>query len=81
MESYTYKHFPDRISNVFIALFSSVKNAAELRTRIVKAATMEGREGDAEREAVNFAFIDAKLVCILSCIAKTVKKVVLTRRV
>ncbi|KAL5530779.1 hypothetical protein ACEPAF_7037 [Sanghuangporus sanghuang] len=62
METYIYKHFPDRISSVHIALFTSVKNAAELRSRIVKAATTEGPEGKVERETVNFAFIEAKLV-------------------
>ncbi|KAL5527021.1 hypothetical protein ACEPAG_5812 [Sanghuangporus baumii] len=62
METYVYNHFPDRISSVHIALFTSVKNAAELRSRIVKAATTEGSEGEAEREAVSFAFIEAKLV-------------------
>ena len=62
METYLYNHFPDHLSSVHIALFTSVKNAAEIRSRIVKAAMMEGPEGEAEREAVNFAFIDAKLV-------------------
>ncbi|KAL5508606.1 hypothetical protein ACEPAH_6225 [Sanghuangporus vaninii] len=62
METYIYKHFPDRISSVHIALFTTVKNAAELRSRIVKATSMEGPEGEAERQALNFAFIEAKLV-------------------
>ncbi|KAL5488403.1 hypothetical protein ACEPAI_6521 [Sanghuangporus weigelae] len=62
METFVYNHFPNRISSVHIALFASVKNAAELRSRIVKAATTEGPEGEAEREAINFAFIEAKLV-------------------
>ena len=49
---------------VFAAKFKHVKNAGAIRERIVKAATMEGPEGDAERDAVNFAFINAKLVSV-----------------
>ncbi|KAI0301938.1 CGI-121-domain-containing protein [Multifurca ochricompacta] len=49
MESFAYPHFS---STVHVALFNNVTNAARLRARI----------GDAEREAVNFAFVDARLV-------------------
>jgi hypothetical protein len=59
MESFAYPHFS---SKAHVALFNCVTNAAELRARIVRASTLEGDEGDAEREAVNFAFIDARLV-------------------
>lgn len=47
---------------IYAAKFKHVKNAGAIRERIVKAATMEGPEGDKERDAVNFAFINAKLV-------------------
>jgi EKC/KEOPS complex subunit CGI121/TPRKB len=59
MESFAYPHFSSR---AHVALFNCVTNAAELRARIVRASTLEGDEGDAEREAVNFAFIDARLI-------------------
>ncbi len=59
MESFAYPHFS---SIAHVALFNCVTNAAELRARIVRASNLEGNEGDAEREAVNFAFIDARLV-------------------
>ncbi|KAH8115754.1 CGI-121-domain-containing protein [Phellopilus nigrolimitatus] len=62
MESYSYEHFPNRLSTVRVALFTSVKNAAQLRTRIIKASMMEGTDGESERDAVNFAFIEPKLV-------------------
>lgn len=62
MESYGYECFPAHLSSVHIALFTSVTNAAQLRSRIIGAATKEGDEGDRERDAVNFAFIEAKLV-------------------
>lgn len=59
MESFAYPHFS---SIAHVALFNGVTNAAELRARIVRASSLEGDEGDAEREAVNFAFINARLV-------------------
>ena len=62
MESFHYDHLPPELSTVYVALVTEVANAAQLRARLVKAATMDGAEGDAEREAVNFAFIDARLV-------------------
>lgn len=57
--SYQYPQFP---SSSHIALYSTVANAAQLRSRIIKAATAVGDEGDREREAINFAFVDAKMV-------------------
>ncbi|KAH9007272.1 CGI-121-domain-containing protein [Lactarius hatsudake] len=59
MESFAYPHFS---SIAHVALFDRVTNAGEIRARIVRASSLEGDEGDAEREAVNFAFIDARLV-------------------
>ena len=70
METYTYPHFPQHISIVHVALFTSVSNAKEIRARIVKASTVEGPDGDAERENVNFAFIDAKLVSTICFMVK-----------
>ncbi|KAG8934369.1 hypothetical protein FRC02_010114 [Tulasnella sp. 418] len=65
MEVYTYPHFPSNLSPVYIGLLHNVKNASTLRSRIVRAATMQGPEGEAEREAINFAFIDARLITSL----------------
>lgn len=62
MESYTYDYLPAHLSSVHIALFTDVTNAAELRTRIVQAATQAGEEGERARDAVSFAFVDARLV-------------------
>lgn len=60
MESFAYPHFS---STAHLALFVNVTNAAKLKARIVRASTLEGTEGQIEREAVNFAFVDARLVC------------------
>ncbi|KAG9075440.1 hypothetical protein FS749_012897 [Ceratobasidium sp. UAMH 11750] len=59
MLSSNYKFFPTEFSRLHIALFTNVQNAPELKARLIKAATMEGEEGEKEREAVNFAFVDA----------------------
>ncbi|KIM62255.1 hypothetical protein SCLCIDRAFT_840512 [Scleroderma citrinum Foug A] len=59
MEAYHYSQFN---AVVYVAKFKEVKNADAVRTRIVKAATVVGSDGDAERDAVNFAFIEAKLI-------------------
>ena len=59
METVVYSNFQ---AKVHFALFTSVKNSKEIRERIIRASTAEGAEGDAAREAVNFAFVDAKLV-------------------
>lgn len=55
-------HFPHLGASVHATLFHDVQNAASLRARLVKASTMTGEEGVTERAAVNFAFIDARLV-------------------
>ena len=62
MESLQFPHFQSKHSQVHIALFRDVSNAAALKSRIVAAATAEGDYGENEREAVNFAFVDARLV-------------------
>lgn len=63
METITYNNFQ---ANVHVALFTSVANSKDIRERIIKASTAEGAQGDAEREAVNFAFVNANLVYFLS---------------
>lgn len=62
MESFTYDCFPSHLSSIHAALFTPISNGSQLRSRIIGASTMEGDEGDRERDALNFAFIDAKLV-------------------
>ena len=59
METFIYTHLD---LQVHIALFRNVLNSSDLRKRIIAAATLTGEEGDAERERVNFAFVDARLV-------------------
>jgi len=61
MEAYRFPHFG---ASVYVAMFNNVRNAYSLRARLVAASTMTGEEGKMERAAVNFAFIDAQLVCL-----------------
>ncbi|KAG2139749.1 kinase binding protein CGI-121-domain-containing protein [Suillus clintonianus] len=60
METYYYSQFNHAV--VHVALFDDVTNAAAIRSRIVQAARNLGVDGNTEREAVNFAFIDARLI-------------------
>lgn len=62
MESFHYAHLPDHLAHVHLALFHNVANAPHIRQRIVRASQLATPEGDQEREALNFAFIDARLV-------------------
>jgi hypothetical protein len=62
MEFFSFPFLPPNYSAAHVALFTNIKNAIHLRKRIIEAAAMNGEEGDREREAVNFAFIDASLV-------------------
>jgi EKC/KEOPS complex subunit CGI121/TPRKB len=68
METYQYPQFPTDLSVVHIALYTAVTNASLLRSRIIKASTIRGTEGDRERDTVNFAFIDARLVSPLKAL-------------
>ncbi|KAI0640525.1 CGI-121-domain-containing protein [Trametes meyenii] len=65
MQTFRYSHLPHEFSTVHVALYTNVSNAVALRNRIVRASQLEGPEGDAERDAINFAFIDARLICSL----------------
>ena len=62
METYHYPQFPPEFGTVHVALFTEVQNAADLKKRLVSASVMPGDKGDVEREAVNYAFVDARLV-------------------
>lgn len=63
METYYYSQFNHAV--VHVALFDDVTNSAAIRSRIIQAARIIGVDGDTEREAINFAFIDARLISSL----------------
>jgi len=62
MESLHFPHFQVDYSYAHVALFRNVSSSENLKNRIISASVTEGELGDEEREAVNFAFIDARLI-------------------
>ncbi|KAI1792501.1 CGI-121-domain-containing protein [Ganoderma leucocontextum] len=63
MQTFRYPHFPPELSTVHVALFTNVSNSADIRSRIIRASQLDGPHGQTERDALNFAFIDARLIC------------------
>jgi EKC/KEOPS complex subunit CGI121/TPRKB len=59
MDVIRYEYLPTGLQDVHLCLFEDVRNAAVLRQRLTEASRMQGAAGDAERQAVNFAFLDA----------------------
>ncbi|KAL9712380.1 hypothetical protein Ac2012v2_003617 [Leucoagaricus gongylophorus] len=62
MDLFLFPHLAPSRATTHVALFLNVKNASNLRKRIVSAVTMGGEIGETEREQVNYAFIDARLI-------------------
>ncbi|GAA5889579.1 hypothetical protein JCM8208_001064 [Rhodotorula glutinis] len=60
MESYPLPHYG---ATVHLALYHPIRNAAALRSRLVSASTLPPDEaGNRERAAVDFAFVDARMI-------------------
>ncbi|KPV77462.1 uncharacterized protein RHOBADRAFT_51312 [Rhodotorula graminis WP1] len=60
METYPLPHHQ---ATVHLALFHPIHNAAALRSRLVSASTLAQDEaGNRERAAVDFAFVDARMI-------------------
>jgi EKC/KEOPS complex subunit CGI121/TPRKB len=74
MESYTFAQYPSPWTTVHLALFQNIRNAAEIRQKLIAAATMPGEEGERARKEVEFGFIDASMVSLIpswdSCFSK-----------
>ncbi|KAF8806962.1 CGI-121-domain-containing protein [Phlegmacium glaucopus] len=62
MESLHFPHYKADYSYAHIALFRNVSTSEKLKNRIISASVTQGESGDKEREAVNFVFIDARLI-------------------
>ena len=64
METYTLPvlAYPAELCSISMALFCDIESAAGLRKRLIAASSMEGSAGDVERRAVDFAFLDARMV-------------------
>jgi len=55
-------HLPALNKTAFVSLFKDIQNPGSILSRIQSASKLEGEEGDRERQRVNFAFVDAKLI-------------------
>lgn len=66
MDAFIFPHLHSDKSTAYFALFRNVENASSLRQRIIKVSTLTNADERAqeERDAVNFAFIDARLVSL-----------------
>lgn len=62
MDTYTLDHFSPAAQTVHIAVFHNLRNAPEIRKRLIAAATATGPEGDLAREQVDFGFIEGNMV-------------------
>ncbi len=62
METFTLSGFPPATSAIHLALFNNITNAAELRTKLITAATTEGAKGDKLKKEVDFSLIDGSMV-------------------
>ncbi|BGP39107.1 hypothetical protein JCM10450v2_003060 [Rhodotorula kratochvilovae] len=77
MESYP---LPYHGSTIHLALFAPIQNAAELRKRLVTASTLPADEaGDSERRAVDFAFVDARMITSRLHVLTAVQQALLAR--
>ncbi|KAF7300261.1 hypothetical protein MKEN_01350200 [Mycena kentingensis (nom. inval.)] len=78
MESYKLAHLPSHLSHIHAALYVDVSDAAALKRRLIAAAAAEGDEGEQERAALNFAFIDARLITSLALLKAAIYSAVLS---
>lgn len=62
MDLFFFPHLAPNRATTHVALFLNVQNASHLKKHIISAAIMEGEAGEAAREQVNYAFIDARFV-------------------
>ncbi|KAJ7366556.1 kinase binding protein CGI-121-domain-containing protein [Mycena albidolilacea] len=77
MQSYQLPHFPTHLSCVHTALYTDVSESDLLRKRLITASTAEGSTGERERDAVNFAFIEARLITSVEHLRTAVYQAVL----
>ncbi|KAJ7644349.1 kinase binding protein CGI-121-domain-containing protein [Roridomyces roridus] len=77
MQSYQLPHLPPHLSSVHAALFKDVSDAAQLRQRLITASTAEGPDGTRARDALNFAFIEARLITSLQHLRTAIHQAVM----
>ncbi|KAJ7645637.1 kinase binding protein CGI-121-domain-containing protein [Mycena polygramma] len=77
MQSYQLPQFPTHLSCVHAALYTNVSDSDSLRKRLITASTAEGSDGERERDAVNFSFIEARLITSVNHLRTAVYQAIL----
>ena len=64
METFTLPDdaYPAEYCSISMMLLTDVTNAADLQQRLIAASKMTGSDGDREREALDFAFLDGSMI-------------------
>lgn len=62
MESYALPHMPSELSQIHICLFKNVSNTKAIKTSLIAASSMNGPEGDDERDKYDFCFVEGNVV-------------------
>lgn len=66
--------YPPELREITLALWHTNKEtASRLRTRLIQASTTEGADGDAERKRLDFAFLDGKMVRVVTVTAQPMR--------
>ncbi|KAJ6486208.1 kinase binding protein CGI-121-domain-containing protein [Mycena vitilis] len=79
MQSYQLPQFPIHLSCVHAALYTDVSDSESLRKRLITASTAEGRDGERERDAVNFSFIEARLITSVNHLRTAIYQAILAK--
>ncbi|KAJ7163256.1 kinase binding protein CGI-121-domain-containing protein [Mycena filopes] len=77
MESYQLPQFPPHLSCVHAALYTDISDPDSLRKRLIAASTAEGTDGEHERAALNFSFIEARLITSVNHLRTAIYQAVL----
>ncbi|KAJ6620735.1 kinase binding protein CGI-121-domain-containing protein [Mycena sp. CBHHK59/15] len=77
MESYQLPQFSPYLSCVHVALYTDVSSPDLLRKRLITASAAEGIDGEREREAINFSFVEARLITSLTHLQTAIYQAIL----
>ncbi|KAJ7828084.1 kinase binding protein CGI-121-domain-containing protein [Mycena leptocephala] len=77
MECYKLPQFPTHLSCVHTALYTDVSHSDLLRKRLITASTAEGSDGERERDALNFSFIEARLITSMNHLRTAIYQAIL----
>ncbi|KAJ7043843.1 kinase binding protein CGI-121-domain-containing protein [Mycena alexandri] len=79
LDSYQLPQFPAHLSCVHAALYTNVSDSDSLRKRLIAASTAEGADGERERDALNFSFIEARLITSVNHLRTAIYQAILAQ--